>query len=84
MADLIDRAALYLKLEEGKNSLAGDTPFGKGMIGALLLALIDVQTAPAVDAVEVKHGEWEITEDDWNGVCADCVLRWLKQPAREK
>ena len=37
--------------------------FGKGI--RCVVDWDDVENAPIVDAVEVVHGEWEITEDDY-------------------
>lgn len=39
--------------------------FPEIMTGEGIVYVQDIDTAPTVDAVEVVHGEWEITEDDY-------------------
>ena len=70
MADLIDRAALLEKID--KNFFA-TCPEGDEQLGYINSRNL-IRTAPAVDAVEVKHGHWQEYEDYCLDVYYDCSV----------
>lgn len=40
---------------------------------------VEIDNAPTVDAVPVKHGRWKEVDDGWDGVyyeCSECGLSW--------
>lgn len=65
MADLIDRAALL----EKKTALWDDS-----LGWTECVDIDDIEAAPAVDAVEVKHGHWQEYEDYCLDVYYDCSV----------
>lgn len=71
MADLIDRAALLEQLDDLHNHCGHCD--GYGYISKDK-AMQKVKAAPAVDAVEVKHGHWQEYEDYCLDVYYDCSV----------
>lgn len=78
---LIDADYLAKLLREQKVKQTGKLTEGinKGLNTALSLAR-NPDACPTIDAEPVKHGEWEITEDDWHSLtlmkCSLCHEEW--------
>ena len=74
MAEYIDKTDL---LERLKNAMQSEYPTNKLMVN---YAHSVVLHTPTIDAVEVKHGWWEKSEDDYCGLniikCSMCREEW--------
>ena len=62
MSDLISREALSFEI-----SKAADISFT-----AFKCVMAKIRKAPAIDAVEVVHGEWKICSDGYYPYCSIC------------
>lgn len=73
MAEYIDREALAM-------SVLGLTIVDPMVANYADAVLFQIQQAPAADVVEVKHGRWEKSEDDYCGLniiqCSLCREEW--------
>ena len=65
-----------------------DTFFGDPVLKMAVNAVLN--NVPAVDAVEVVHGEWTIIEDDWNdetnyecSVCKEVFVTLDEEPKKD-
>lgn len=72
--EYIERGALlkrFAELHDGGNWLVND--YNADWIHSF------IETAPAADVVEVRHGEWIEHDDDWCGAyytCSACGCDW--------
>ena len=84
MADLIDRAALVERLNK---VCVTDDVFGMGMQMGVDHAIAVVNEAPTIDAEPVVHGEWDVIEDDYEGItlikCSMCHEEWCLEGKEE-
>ena len=74
MKDLISREALLQRIGEKLNVLRGCNDFKEAW--GMRYAMVMIQNAPAVDAVEVKHGRWKNKQTNsiftWHLECSVC------------
>ncbi len=75
MKDLISREALLQQIGEKLNVLRGCNDFKEAW--GMRYAMVMIQNAPAVDAVEVVHGRWERLNyvNGW-ARCSRCESTW--------
>ena len=76
MKDLISREALLQQIGEKLNVLRSCNDFKEAW--GMRYAMVMIQNAPAVDAVEVVHGRWKLTvhsfyRDTFDESCELCV-----------
>lgn len=78
MAEYIDREALFRDIESSVVFSVRNAPSAE-MRGAHKITE-RIRCAPAADVVEVKHGRWEKSEDDYCGLniiqCSLCREEW--------